>query len=492
MSDLVQPHPLHSVEQLRAAERAAQSLLPDGALMARAGRAAAGFVAEEFGRGSQSICVVCGPGNNGGDGFVAAAELKSRGHDVVCVLPGGSAPVAEDARAAHSAWAGGGGTVLTALPAGTFDVAVDALFGIGLARPLANEFLAAADWLNDQTTVAIDVPSGLDADTGSWVGGVAGVLARATITFIGDKPGLHTGAGVDAAGLVRVESLGIDPGPSSSSLIVADDLHAAARPRRLDTHKGSYGSAAIIGGAPGMLGAALLAARAALRLGAGRVYVSAVSAPEFRVDPMQPELMFRGPAELHDLPALQAIVIGCGLGTGPEAGTALQWASGQSAALVIDADALNLMATDSQLALLLRGRPAATVITPHPLEAARLLGIDAAAVQQDRIEAARALARRFNAIALLKGAGTVIARPDGRYAINSTGSPALATAGSGDVLAGMIGALLAQGSTAWDAALSAAWLHGRAGEGHDIGLVAGDIAARAVEELRRLRAAVRS
>jgi ADP-dependent NAD(P)H-hydrate dehydratase / NAD(P)H-hydrate epimerase len=491
MSDLVQPHPLYAVEQLRSAERAAQSLLPAGALMALAGRAAASFVADELGDRSRPICVVCGPGNNGGDGFIAAAELKSRGHDVVCVLPGGSAPIAEDARAAHAAWAGGGGTVLTALPAGTFDVAVDALFGIGLARPLANDFLAAADWLSGRTTFAIDLPSGLDADSGSWVGGVEGVLARATVTFIGDKPGLHTGAGVDAAGEVRVESLGIDPGPSSGSLIVADDLRAVARPRRLDTHKGTYGSAAIIGGAPGMLGAALLAARAALRLGAGRVYVNPVGAPEFRVDPMQPELMFRGATELHDLPALQAIVIGCGLGTGPEAGTSLQWAVGQPAALVIDADALNLLATDGQLALLLRGRPGATVVTPHPLEAARLLGMDAAAVQQDRIEAARALARRFNAVALLKGAGTVIARPDGRYAINTTGSPALATAGSGDVLAGMIGALLAQGATAWDAALAAAWLHGRAGEGRDIGLVAGDVAAYAADELRRLRAAAR-
>jgi hydroxyethylthiazole kinase-like uncharacterized protein yjeF len=201
--------------------------------------------------------------------------------------------------------------------------------------------------------------------------------------------------------------------------------------------------------------------------------------------------MFRGQAEWHDLPALQAIVVGCGLGTGPEAGAALQWAAGHSAALVIDADALNLLAADGKLAQLLRGRPAETIITPHPLEAARLLGVDAAAVQQDRIEAARTLARRFNAIALLKGAGTVIARPDGRYAINSTGSPALATAGTGDVLAGMIGALLAQGATAWDAALAAAWLHGRAGEGRDIGLVAGDIAVRAADELRQLRAAAR-
>jgi hydroxyethylthiazole kinase-like uncharacterized protein yjeF len=489
MSDLVQPHPLYAVEQLRTAEREAQLHLTAGTLMTRAGRAAASVIADELGDRSRPICVICGPGNNGGDGFVAAAELKSRGHDAVCVLPGGATPVAEDARAAHAVWAGSGGTVLTALPAGSFDIAVDALFGIGLARPLANEFLAAADWLNGRTTYAIDLPSGLDADTGSWVGGVAGVLAHATITFIGDKPGLHTGAGVDAAGLVRVESLGIDPGPSSGSLIAAADLHAVARPRRLDTHKGTYGCAAIIGGAPGMLGAVLLAARAALRLGAGRVYVSAIGAPEFRVDPVQPELMFRGPAEWHDLPALQAIVVGCGLGTGPEAGAALQWAAGHSAALVIDADALNLLATDGKLAHLLRGRPAETIITPHPLEAARLLGVDAAAVQQDRIESARTLARRFNAIALLKGAGTVIARPDGRYAINSTGSPALATAGSGDVLAGMIGALLAQGATAWDAALAAAWLHGRAGEGRDIGLVAGDIAVRAADELRQLRAA---
>jgi len=481
---------LYRVGELRSIEHAAQAQLPPGTLMARAGRAAAEWVDVQHSGEPRSFCIVCGPGNNGGDGFVVARELEARGHEAVCVLLGPAQSTAHDARRAQEHWVAAGGHVLDALPADRpFDAVIDAMFGIGLARPLAGAFLAAAEWIGRHPQVyAIDVPSGLDADTGAWVGGVPGVVASATVTFIGDKPGLHTASGADAAGTVIVDAIGTERPPGAGFLIEIPDLAPLLRPRRRDTHKGTYGNALVIGGGRGMVGAALLGGRAALHLGAGRVYVDAVGAPEFRVDPMQPELMFRALADLHDL---QAIVVGCGLGVDSRARERLAAAVEREVALVADADALNLLAGDALLKERVVQRRAPTVLTPHPLEAARLLGCGATDVQRDRVSAAQRIASTYNAVAILKGAGSVVARPDGLYAINPTGSPALATAGTGDVLAGMLGAFLAQGLAHWDAALAATWLHGHAGEGTgDIGLVAGDVAPRAADVLGRLRAGV--
>ncbi len=480
--------PLYRVEELRTIERSSARTLAAGTLMARAGRAAAAYIAQQHAGAASSVCIVCGPGNNGGDGFVVAAELRARGHDVLCVLLGTAQPAASDALDAHARWTASGGRVEPHVPLDErFDVVVDALFGIGMARPLAGEFLAAVEWMNRQALVyAIDVPSGLDADTGAWVGGVAGVCAKATVTFIGDKPGLHTGHGVDAAGDVVVEPIGTDAPASSGHLIGVDDFGTVRLPRRRDTHKGTYGNLVVVGGGRGMVGAALLAGRAALRLGAGRVYIDAIGAPDFRVDPARPELMFRPLSELDDL---HAIVVGCGLGVDADGHAAVSAVLARNAPLVVDADALNLIAADAELQRRAIGRGAPLVLTPHPLEAARLLGSTASSVQADRASAARRLAEHFHCIAVLKGAGTVIARPDGHYAINPTGSAALATAGTGDVLAGMIGALIAQGHDAWCSTQAAVWLHGRGAEGvGDIGLLADEVAGRAVEALRRLRA----
>lgn len=479
--------PLYTVNALRAVEQAAQAGLPPGELMARAGRGAARRIDELAGERRATVCVVAGPGNNGGDGFVVARELAARGHEVSVVLLGAGQPAAADALAAFRRWTDTGGAVLAALPERHFDIVVDALFGIGLARPLQGVFLDAARWMNAHgaRVVALDVPSGLDSDRGAWVGGVAGVLADVTVTFLGDKPGLHTGAGIDAAGSVHVDGLGIVAAAGDLHLVAPADFADIARPRRRDTHKGSFGSVLVIGGGPGMVGAPLLAARAALRLGAGRVYVDCIGAPEVRLDPLQPELMFRPYATLE---AIECAVVGCGLGTDAGARAALAWAIARPHALVIDADALNLLATDASLRESLLQRAAVTVLTPHPLEAARLLAISANDVQADRIGAARRLAREYRAIVVLKGAGSVLAAPDGSVAINPTGSPALATAGTGDVLAGMLGALLAQGFDPWQSALAATWLHGAAADGMgDIGLVAGDVAPRAAEALRALR-----
>jgi hydroxyethylthiazole kinase-like uncharacterized protein yjeF len=477
--------PLYTVEQLRRIERLAQQGLPSGELMARAGRAAARWIGELH-EGRHSICVVAGPGNNGGDGFVVATELRAAGHDVHCVLVGAAQPATDDARAALGRWRSAGGEVGTDLPSDRFDVVVDALLGIGLARPLQGDFLAAAQWIDAQESAvyALDVPSGLDSDRGNWVGGVAGVRASATITFLGDKAGLHTGDGVDAAGSVTVDNLDVSAPASDGVLVDPVDFRTIIVPRRRNTHKGSYGSVLVIGGGVGMVGAPLLAARAALRIGAGRVFVDCIGDPALRVDPMQPELMFRPFATLA---GLQTVVVGCGLGQDENARAALEWSLRQEASLVVDADALNLMAEDAGCRNLLLTRNAPTVLTPHPLEAARLLGSTAAAVQSDRIGAARSLAGSTRARIVLKGAGSVIADADGRYAINPTGGPALATAGTGDALAGLLGGLLAQSFDAWQATLAAVWLHGQAAIGGDVGLVASEIAPRAVAALRALR-----
>jgi hydroxyethylthiazole kinase-like uncharacterized protein yjeF len=484
--------PLYTVAELRAAEAAAGSTLAAGTLMARAGAAAARHIAQRIGD-RRSVAVVCGGGNNGGDGYVTAARLAERGHAVVCWAL--AQPATDDARAAAAAWRAAGGAVVPKIdPARTFDAVVDALLGIGLTRPLAGHYLEAVRWINARArrnVFALDVPSGLDADRGSWVGGVPGVEAAVTITFLGAKPGLFTAAGRDAAGDVLVEGLGVALPAALVWRTDPRDFASVCRPRRHDTHKGTFGTLGVLGGNVGMVGAALLAARAALRLGAGRVYVECVGAPELRLDPQQPELMFRA---LGSLAALDAIVVGCGLGADAAAHQALAWAIASPAALVLDADALNLLAADATLAAAVRERRPATVLTPHPLEAARLLAISAAEVQQDRLRAARELAVRSGAIAVLKGAGTAIAHADGRAWLNPTGGPALATPGSGDALAGMIGALLAQRFDAVEATLAAVWLHGAAADAYDgdIGLAAGDIAplaARRLVELRRAASA---
>ena len=481
--------PLLRVADLRRIEQAAQQDLPVGELMQRAGRAAARVVARIAASRAGQVVVLCGPGNNGGDGYACAAELRAAGGDAICWAP--QAPASDDARAARLRYVDGGGAVITTLPSSSQRIAVvvDAMFGIGLARQLAGPYLHAAGWAGALAgpVVAVDVPSGIDADTGAWVGGCRGVNARCTITFLADKPGLHTFDGCDASGYVEVDTLGVDPQPSTLHLF--DEVDAAAvdvaRPR--NSHKGTFGDAWIVGGGIGMVGAPLLAARAALRLGAGRVFVDCIGAPDLRIDPLQPELMFR---PLAASSRADSLVVGCGLGTGIEAGAALEQAlSLPVRVLVADADALNLLAGDGELRRRFAAHPATRVVTPHPLEAARLLQRDIAAVLADRVAAACELASTLRAIAVLKGAGTVVAAPDGRAGINASGSPALATPGSGDVLAGMIAALAARAPDVPAAVALGVWLHGAAADEHgsDCGLVAGEIAALASRVRSRLR-----
>ncbi len=493
MSDLLLTEPL------RRLERAALAALPPGTLMARAAAAVADATTRlartlEPGR---PVLALVGPGNNGADALLAALLLRQRGYacGALALRPDGpsggdAAGVWRRARAAGLRIDGPSALpeLLAAAP-----IVIDGLFGIGLDRPLDADAqqLCEATAQAGLPVVSVDVPSGIDADTGAIVGAAAGA---------GDARAAHGDDDCRQAGPAhrcrarprrRAERGGARPGRRKGAfarsagneigtLFDAACAAAAWRPRARDSNKGSHGSVLAYGGAAGMRGAALLAARGAQALGAGKVLVGTPDGELF--DPGQPQLM-TGAAN-PDFASFDAVVIGCGLGRCAPARERVAAALAGAPALVLDADALNLLAADPTLAdARFTGAPAPQrrVMTPHPLEAARLLGCDAAQVQADRRGAALALARRYRMVALLKGAGSVVATPEGNWSIVDAGGPALASAGTGDVLAGMIGALLARGQSPEQAVCAAAWLHGRAGSrfeiahGHAEGLSAAEL-----------------
>lgn len=450
--------PIHTLATLRHIETlAGQAGMP---LMDRAAGAIADRVEQRIVRG-EPILALAGRGNNGGDALLAAARLAARGHRVDAWLPLGE-PATDDARRAH-AQALAAGVTLVVAPRTAPALALDGLFGIGLRRAPDAAASAAIDWLNGISghRLALDVPSGLDA----WSGRVTGcaVAATETLTFLADKPGLLTHDGPDQAGEVHLATLDIPPAwwPAADGACYQPDDDITHRlARKQNAHKGSFGCVAVLGGATGMTGAALLAARAALRTGAGKVRIGLLE-PALAVDPLFPELMLDDAPRAIAHTDVTVVAIGPGLGQSPAAAQLLQDTLQRGGPLVLDADALNLIAADAGLADLCRTRGAATVITPHPAEAARLLGTSTEAVQSDRIAAVRQLASRLNAVALLKGCGTLVAGPDGFFTVNPTGHPGLAQAGQGDTLTGMIAALLAQGLSAGQAARHGAWLHGQ-------------------------------
>lgn len=468
------PQALYQAAGLRAIETAAA----EQPLMQRAGRAAADFAGELVADRQAPILVLAGPGNNGGDGFEMAMHLLDQGHDVRLVFAGDAAKLPADAAAARRRFlAAGGGEVaeLAAIPDGVrWRLVVDALFGIGLQRPLAGRHAELAEAANALAArcrcplLALDCPSGLDADTGAVRGGDRGCVVRAshTLTFIALKPGLFTADGPDCCGYLRLAPLALDApalAPAGGETVAVAAFADHLKPRRRNSHKGTYGSAGILGGAPSMLGAAFLAGRAALQLGAGRVYLGLVDAAAPGFDPAQPELMLRSAAALLDTD-LTALACGPGLGAGPAAVALLEAACARDLPLVLDADALNLLAREGNLEVAVASRSAPTLLTPHPAEAARLLDSDVATVQADRIAAACELAAQFNAEVALKGCGTVLASPDGRWRINTTGNPGMGSAGMGDVLTGLIVALLAQGWPAAAALAAGVHLHGMAAD----------------------------
>jgi hydroxyethylthiazole kinase-like uncharacterized protein yjeF len=503
--------PVLRVAEVRAVEAAALAAVPRPDLMARAGLAAAHraqrLLAQappkpsHTGGQGQRVLVLAGPGNNGGDALVAACHLREAWLDVTVVRLGKAERLPPDAAAALAAWQAAGGTVQHSLPAPTarFDLIIDGLLGIGTTRHLDGLLADAVTWANTSAAahgtpvLALDVPTGLCADTGQVLG--LAIQASSTLTFIAHKPGLLTLDGPDHAGAVEVADLGLGPAVracAQGSLLNHGVLRAALRPRPLNSHKGSHGCAGIVGGAPGMAGAVLLAARAALLAGSGRVYAGFLDPGAPALDANQPELMLH-PAEqvlaLSDAGQLDVLVCGPGLGTSAAARDALRLALGFKGPLLLDADALNLLATDEALQALVARRGAPTWLTPHPGEAARLLGTTTAGIAQDRVAAAVRLAQQFQATALLKGVGSIVAEPGGRWFVNASGNPGLAAAGMGDVLCGLAAALAAQGTPAGWVLPTAAHLHGLAADrllalhGGPIGMTASEVAASARDVL---------
>ena len=483
--------PLLQTSALRRIEAAAI----DQPLMQRAGRAAADLAITLLGESKPidgQVLILAGPGNNGGDAFEVARLLRERNAEVCVVFAGTVDRLPSDAAAAYQRFTAVGGTWLTGIPpTQRWSLIVDGLFGIGLTRPIGApyaELIGAANSLHERDgcpLLALDCPSGLNADTGSVNGPT--IRATHTITFIAHKPGLLTGDGPDHVGQLSVADLTLEPsdtwtanGTDIGSIVSPLHFTDARQPRARNTHKGTFGSAGILGGCAGMVGAALLASRAALRFGAGRVYVGLADRDAPRLDILQPELMQRSAEELLAVD-LTALACGPGLGQSDAALANTTTAIARAIPLVLDADALNLVANDPALQEAVVARTAPTVMTPHPTEAARLLGITTQAVQADRVATTRTLARRFNAMVALKGCGTIIAAPDGQWFVNTTGNAGLATAGSGDVLTGFAVSLLAQGWPALQATLAAVYWHGQSadrlvGQGiGPIGLTAGEL-----------------
>lgn len=476
-------HPLHDVASTRALEAAASAALPPHALMARAGSALA-RLALALAPHARTIWMACGRGNNGGDGLLAAALLRRLGLPVQASLLARPDELPDDARDAwRQAHEAGVPFVDAPPPLGPQDLCIDALLGIGVrAAPASHEpDERLRPWLahlraSPATLLCADVPSGLLADSGQWAPGLQETSARAgarhTLSLLTLHPGLFTAHGRDAAGTVWFDDLGVSAQAHAPCAVLAAAPQAAARLHA--SHKGSFGDVAILGGEGlaarglGMTGAAMLAALAALHGGAGRVLLAPLDASVSAL-PAWPELMLRRPETLD----LTSATVVCGCGGGQAITAHLPRVLAQARRLVLDADALNAIAADAALQDLLRARASetdhATVLTPHPLEAARLLASTTADVQADRLAAATELARRHACTVALKGSGTIIAAPGQTPRINPTGNARLATAGTGDVLAGLIGAHLAAAPTATreatlQAASDACWQHGAAAD----------------------------
>lgn len=479
--------PILNLDELKTLEERMTHALGEGELMRRAGSTLAEEIASVT-PPSGHVVFICGPGNNGGDGFTAARILLARGFRVTCALIGCDKPKAQDARNAYEAWEkAGGATIADPYSAAKADTVVDALFGTGARGALKGDFLDAALWFNERqaTHISVDIPSGLDSMTGFWLGGIKGCRADITVSFFAPKAGCFMNEGVDATGSVHVKELDVSVPLTQLSLIDTDDFVHLTETRSKNSHKGLFGHVAVVGGDVGTVGAAYLAARAALLLGAGRVTCELMAGNAPLVDPLFPELMFA--ADPIDLTKTTCNIVGCGMGFSPRALGRLKEAIAADVPLVVDADALRALARDQKLQDALLARRAHTVITPHPGEAAELLHRTVDAVLADRIGAARELAVQTGAITVLKGAGTVVALRSSRTWINPIANGSLATAGSGDVLSGMLGAFFAQGFDLVTATLGAVWLHGAGVQDRTAGVTAGALAPRAAALLDQLR-----
>lgn len=494
------PCPVYTTAQIREIESRILHAPNPPALMEMAGLAAAEIARERLlAQNKSRVLVLAGSGNNGGDAFVAARHLLNWGMQVTLVFTGEASKLSPDAHCAMQRWEQAGGTTKVALPAKKeavqqWDMVIDGLFGIGLdiARPLPERYREIIRYVNDLNlpVLALDIPSGLTSDTGE----IAHICIRAavTVTFIALKPGLLTNDGRHYCGEILVRDLGLQPDrliAAQSWLLDRQYIQTCLpAPRPANSHKGTFGSVGILGGARGMVGAAILAGRAALHLGAGRVYLGLLADADHApaIDFAQPELMLCSARELLGrMDRLDCLVIGPGMGGEIAACDFLQQALQSKLPLVLDADALNLIAHHEELSAGLMLRTAPHVLTPHPAEAARLLQVTVAEIQKNRPQAACALAEKFNCPLVLKGAGSICAHPDGNHYFNPTGNPGLSTAGTGDVLSGILGAFLAQKLTLEKALPLSVYLHGAAADklfdqiGGPLGMTASELISSA-------------
>ncbi|PPE72625.1 bifunctional ADP-dependent NAD(P)H-hydrate dehydratase/NAD(P)H-hydrate epimerase [Solimonas fluminis] len=482
---------LYSAAQVRELDRRAieRHGIPGYTLMQRAGVACWAEIRRRW-PAARKLAVVCGGGNNGGDGYVIARLARGAGLSVTLYAIGPAA-TAGDAVKARADWLSGGGAEALLLPGGLdgAEVVVDALFGIGLSRPLQGAAAAAVDAMRSARAagagvLAVDIPSGLDADNGRLWG--AAVLADVTVSFIGRKLGLETGEGPACSGERVFDRLDLPPeayeGIVPMATLLAQEQLAHWLPRRArGAHKGSHGHVLVVGGDAGMAGAALMAGRAALRSGAGLVTLATRAAHAAALTTAQPELMCHGieePALLRRLmERADVVAIGPGLGQDEWGLGLLAEVLDSSLPLVVDADALNLLAREPI-------RRDNWVLTPHPGEAARLLRCSTAEVQRERPVAAQALPARYGGVAVLKGAGSLVAGQ--RLRLCDRGNPGMAVGGMGDVLTGIIAALISQGLPLEEAAGAGVLLHALAGDlaaaGGERGLLPGDL----IGQLRRV------
>lgn len=456
---------LYTVEQVRALDRRAIDDLGIAGfeLMSRAANAAFASLRRRWPQ-ARRIAVFCGPGNNGGDGYLLASIAQGAGIAADVIELSDSAQ--GDAATARDTWQHSGGVSHrwqpdTVLPSA--DVYVDALYGTGLNRAPESSVATLIEHINASgvPVLSLDVPSGLNADTGQCPG--AAIRADLTVSFIASKRGLYTGQAATKVGVLQVDTLGLPDilwqgMPTDAALLDATHLP----PRSRDAHKGDCGHVLVIGGDHGTAGAIRLCGEAALRSGAGLVSVATRGENLVALNSARPELMahgVHGPQELQPL-LDRADVLALGPGLGQAAWGHALWLTALDVGkpMVLDADGLNLLAREPHRFT------APTILTPHPGEAARLLGKTIADVESDRFASARALAQRYGAVVVLKGSGSLIANPDGRIDVCIWGNPGMASGGMGDLLTGVIAALLGQGCHAWDAARIGVGLHARAGD----------------------------
>ena len=478
---------LTNAEMREADAFAVRSGVPSLTLMENAGRAVTDAITARF--APCRVVILCGPGNNGGDGFVTARLLAGHGFDVLVAAGGGHTG---DAGEMASRWQG----ACAPLTYAAFDHAgliVDALFGAGLSRPLNGGYRAMIEAANRSPVpvVSVDAPSGVDGDSGKVLG--VAIEADLTVTFFRLKPAHLLLPGRVLCGEIMLSDIGIPNGACEGARLFENSprLWGASYPwPRADAYKYARGYCVVVSGPAHATGAARLAARAALRIGAGLVSVAAekdavaVNAAQLTAVMVKPFDGAKGLAALLADRRINAVVAGPGLGLGPQTRALVETLLASGARTVLDADALTAFKDDPKN-LFARIKQAA-VLTPHEGEFERLFpGLLAGATS--KVEAARTAATRAGVVILLKGADTVVAAPDGRAVINANAPPILATAGAGDVLAGFVGGLLAQGMPAFEAAAAAVWLHGDAAGRFGAGLIAEDLPEILPESLTSLR-----